>query len=146
MNLRKSLDKADKLLDQGWYSEAISEYGRILEQLFKELYRKYLPHLPYSSKEKAVNYEEEREKSTSKFTIGEWVGLFKCAHIFDFISQEKSGRSKGFIFFTTTMLNTMIDLRNISIHPTSRSEKYVIRKVARFAESRVRCIFYEPNE
>lgn len=143
---KKSLDKAEKLLRQRWYSEAIGEYGKVLEHLLRNLYRKYLPYLPYDHKEKAVNFEKDMQKSTHKFTIGEWVGLFQSARLLDFISQERIGKDEHFIFFTKSMMHTIKTIRNISTHPTSKSEHYITKDVALFVRSAIRCILYELGE
>ena len=137
------LDKAEKLLRQGFYSQSIFEYGRILEELFKQLYHEYLPRLSYLDKEKAAIYEKKKGKPVDKFTIGEWLGLFQYAHLFDFISQDKKGKGKGFIFFNPHILDLMKTLRNMAVHPESNEENYINKETALFMKSTIYCILYE---
>jgi len=137
------LDKAEKLLSQGFYPESISEYGRILEELFKQLYQEYLPRLPYLDKEKAIIYEKEKGKPIDKFTIGEWLGLFQHANLFNFISQDKKGKGKGLIFFNPHIINIIKTLRNMAVHPESDKENYVNRETALFMRSTIQCILHE---
>ena len=74
-----SLANAEKLLNMGMHSQAILEYGTIMERLLKALYTKYLPNLPIENKEKMVNYEKEIKAPINKFTLGQWIGLFQRA-------------------------------------------------------------------
>ena len=137
------LDKAEKLLRQGFYSQSIFEYGRILEELFKQLYHEYLPRLSYLDKEKAAIYEKKKGKPVDKFTIGEWLGLFQYAHLFDFISQDKKGKGKGFIFFNPCIIDLMKTLRNMAVHPESNKENYINKETALFMKSTIQCILNE---
>jgi len=137
------LDKAEKLLNQGFYLECISEYGRILEELFKQLYQEYLPRLPYLDKEKAIIYEKEKGKPIDKFTIGEWLGLFQHAHLFNFIYQDKKGKGGGFIFFNPHIINLIKTLRNMAVHSESDNENYINRETALFIKSTIQCILQE---
>jgi len=139
---KSHLSKADKLLDQGFYSEAIGEYGRVLEELFKQLYSEYLPQLSYKDKENAVIYEKKKEKQTYKFTIGEWLGLFQYARLFSFISLDKKGKEKAFIFFTPPIIDIIKTLRNMAIH-AGNDQDYINRETALFVKSAILCILHE---
>ena len=139
-----SRDDADRLITLGMYSQAIRECGTELEDLFKKLYQRYLPFLPYQEKAKAVDYEKLKQKSVEKFTIGEWLGLFKEASIFDYISQKKG--KEELIFFTPSIIDTINKLRNISTHAKEGSECYLNRGSAVFVSSTIACILNELNE
>jgi len=136
---------AKKLMSEGNYVQAIEEYGKVLELVFRELYRKYFPQLPYSDKEKAVNYEKKLGKSIEKFTIGEWIGLLREARLFDFIKNRK--RIKEPLFFTPGLVDMLNKLRVEAAHPRSDEEsalsRYDIRLLASFMGLGVECLLCE---
>lgn len=142
----KALINAERLLNLGMYSQAIKEYGSIIEQLLKQLYQKYFPNMPIRYKERILNYERETKTSVSKFTIGQWIGLFRNADLFRYIAQDKKGKSGSFIFFTPTTLDILNKLRNISTHPARNNENYVSEDSALFVKSTITCILRELKE
>lgn len=146
-----ALGDAEKSLNVGMYRQAIKEYGTVIEQLFRQLYREYLPNLSYSDKEKIINYERKIGSSINKFTIGQWLGLFREAHLFKAVFQDKKKRAKDkcFIFFTPTVIDIINTLRNKCTHPDDDvfyiEIDYDIKHVAYFVKSAVLCILLELN-
>lgn len=130
-----SLRNADRLLSLGMYGQAIKEYGLIIEQLLRQLYEKYLPSLPVQYKEKIVSYEKQSKASITKFTLGQWIGLFRSAGLFKYISQDKKVKGGLLVFFNPAILDAINDLRNKSTHSTKDG--------ALFMKSATRCIFKE---
>jgi len=132
-------------MNEGNYVQAIEEYGKVLELVFRELYKEYLPQLPYPDKEKAVNYEKKLGKSVEKFTIGEWIGLLRQARLFDFIKNRKG--IKISLFFTPSLIDMLNKLRVEATHPRPDEEtilsRYDIRLLASFMELGVKCLLYE---
>lgn len=142
----RSLDTAEKMVNQGMYGPAIKEYGSVIEQLLRQLYQKYFPNMPIQYKEKILNYERERKKSINKFTIGEWIGLFRHVGLFKYVEQDKKVKSEFFIFFTPAILDTLNNLRNKSTHLTSDKDCYINRESALFVKSTITCILRELKE
>lgn len=140
---RKSLDTADRLLNMGMYSQAIKEYGSIVERLLRQLYQEYFPNLPIKYKERILDYEREAKIPISKFTIGQWIGLFRYADLFRYIAQDRKGKGEPFIFFIPAILDALNKLRNISTHPTSSDEHYISQETALFVSSAMKCIIHE---
>ena len=137
------LSNADRLLNLGMYGQAIKEYGLIIEQFLRQLYEKYLPNLPIQYKEKIVSYEKHSKVPITKFTLGQWIGLFRRAGLFKYIPQDKKVKSGLFVFFNPAILDTINNLRNKSTHSTKDSKQYVTKDSALFTKSAVRCIFKE---
>lgn len=139
------LRMADKLLNEENYLPAIKEYGGALELIFKTLYRQHFPELPYSDKERAINYERKLGKSIDNFTMGEWIGLFREAHIFDFIKNSRNIDEPLFLSFG--LIDVLNKLRNLVTHPDEKKrkllERYNLRLVALFMKSGVECLLYE---
>jgi hypothetical protein len=141
-----SLANAEKLLNMGMHSQAILEYGTIMERLLKALYTKYLPNLPIENKEKMVNYEKEIKAPINKFTLGQWIGLFQRADLFRYIAQEKKAENKQLMFFVPAILNTLVELRNKSAHSAGEDTLYVNKDSALFVRSAIVCILHELKE
>jgi hypothetical protein len=126
------------------YLPAIEEYGKVIESLFKELYKEYFPQLPYADKEKVLNFEKGKDKSIDKFTIGEWIGLFREAHLFDFVKAKKR-LDKNAIFFGYGIVEALKELRNRVAHENEEHllDCYDKRALAYFMESAVLCMLQE---
>ena len=129
-------------MNEGLYSQAIEEYGKAIELLFKELYREYLPQLSYPEKESVINFEKNLKKPVSKFTIGEWIGLFREARLFNIIRNRKKIERRC-VFFTHAVIDAVNELRNRSTHPAEDLKNYEMKNVATFVESTVLCILQE---
>ena len=142
-NFDPVLSTARKLKNEGNYPQAIQEYGKSIELLFKELYREYLPQLSYTDKEKAINFEKKVDKSIDKFTIGQWLGLFREAHFFDIVMNKKKIEKDKCIFFTHTVIDAILKLRNRATHPEEYLDIYCKKHVAAFVESAVMCMLQE---
>ena len=125
--------------------QAIEEYGKVLELVFRELYKEYFPQLPYPNKEKAINYEKKLRKSVEKFTIGEWIGLLREARFFEFIKNRK--RIKEPLFFTPGFVDMLNKLRVEVTHPRPSEEsalsRYDIKLLASFVRFGVECLLCE---
>jgi hypothetical protein len=143
---KTSLYNADRLLNMGMYSQAMREYGTILERLLKQLYIKQLPDLPVEYKEKIVDYEKEVRTPIRKFTIGQWIGLFRKADLFRHIAKEMKKKDELFIFFIPAILDVVNKLRNVSTHPMRENEIYISKDSALFVKSAVTCILQELGE
>ena len=132
-------------MSEGNYMQAIEEYGKVLELVFRELYREYFPQLPYSDKEKAVDYEKKLGKSVEKFTIGEWIGLLRQARLFDFIKNRKGIKTS--LFFTPGLIDILNKLRVEATHPRPYEKivlsRYNIKLLASFMELGVKCLLCE---
>ena len=139
------LSMANKLMSEGNYIQAIEEYGKVLELVFRELYKEYFLQLPHSDREKALDYEKKLGKSVEKFTIGEWIGLLKQAHFFDFIKNRKG--IKISLFFTPSLIDILNKLRVEATHPKLDEEsvlgRYDIRSLASFMRLGVECLLCE---
>jgi len=142
----ESLGTANRLLDMRLYDQAIREYGSITERLLKQLYQNYFPNLPIQLKEKILNYERESKMATNKFTMGQWIGLFRSADLFRYIAQDKKGKGESFVFFVPSILNALNKLRNQSTHRTTDYENYINEYSAFFAKSAILCILRELGE
>lgn len=88
-NLNQILSQSRKLMNNAMYAEAIQGYGKVLELLFKELYTEFLPKLSHLGKQKAINLEKEQNVSVEKFTVGQWIGMFREANFFSIIREKK---------------------------------------------------------
>jgi len=147
VDILSSLDElvftAKKLMNEGNYLQAVREYGSILEVILRRLYREYFPQLPYTDKEKAINFEKRQGKSAEGFTIGEWIGLFREARLLDFIVERKNIKKP--LFFTFSLLDIFNKLRNRATHPDEADElkKYDMRVVASFMASGIECLLHE---
>jgi hypothetical protein len=115
--LDELLFTAQKLLNEGNYSQAIEEYGKVMELMFMELYREYFPQLAYSEKEKVLNSEKSIGKAPEKFTLGEWVRLFRQTRFSDFIKARK-GITSDSLFFSHGIIDVLVDIRNRATHPS----------------------------
>jgi len=109
-----------------------------------ELCREYFPQLAYSEKEKVLNYEKSIGKAPEKFTLGEWVGLFRQTRFSDFIKNKK-GITRDSLFFSYGIIDALVDIRNRVTHPgedrsLDRCDK---RIVASFMESAILCVLQE---
>lgn len=144
--LAKSLGNADRLLNLGMYDQAIREYGSIIERLLKKLYQNYFPNLPIQCKEKILNYERASKMPINKFTIGQWIGLFRSAGLFGYIAQDKKGKGESFVFFIPSILDTLNKLRNKSTHSTTDYEHYINKNSAFFVKATMMCILHELGE
>jgi hypothetical protein len=142
--LEELLFTAQKLFNEGNYSQAIEEYGKVMELIFMELYREYFPQLAYSEKEKVLNYEKSIGKAPEKFTLGEWVGLFRQTRFSDFIKNKK-GITGDSLFFSYGIIDALVNIRNRVTHPgEDRSlDRYDKRNVASFMESAILCVLQE---
>ena len=129
-------------MEEGLYSQAVEEYGKAIELLFKELYTEYLPQLSYPEKESVINFEKNLKKSVSKFTIGEWIGLFREASLFSIIRNRKRIERRC-VFFTLAVIDAVNELRNRSTHPSEGLKDYDMANVATFVESAVLCMLQE---
>jgi hypothetical protein len=109
--LDELLFTAQKLFNEGNYSQAVEEYGKVMELIFMELCREYFPQLAYSEKEKVLNYEKSIGKAPEKFTLGEWVGLFRQTRFSDFIKNKK-GITRDSLFFSYGIIDALVDIRN----------------------------------
>ena len=134
---------ARKLKNEGHYPQAIQEYGKSIELLFKELYREYLPQLSYTDKEKAINFEKKIGDPIDKFTIGQWLGLFREAHFFDVVRKKKKIEKEKCVFFTHAIMNAILKLRNRATHPEDDLDIYCKKDVVIFVESAVICMLQE---
>jgi len=134
--LEITLGNARKLVNESMFSQAVEEYGKVVEWLFKKLYREYLPQLSYSEKQKVIDFEKHLQKSVDKFTIGEWTGLFRESHLFNIIENDKR-EERGFVFFTQDVITAVNELRNRCTHPSEDSRGYEEKHVASFVESAV---------
>jgi len=91
-NLNQILSQSRKLMNNAMYAEAIQGYGKVLELLFKELYTEFLPKLSHLGKQKAINLEKEQNVSVEKFTVGQWIGMFREANLFSIIREKREVR------------------------------------------------------
>ena len=136
---------AKKLMGEGNHVQAIEEYGKVLELVFRELYKEYFPQLPYTDLDKAVNYVKKLGKSVEKFTIGEWIGLFRQSRLFDFIKSRK--KIKEPLFFTPGFVDMLNKLRVEATHPRTDEEsalsRYDIKLLASFVGLGVECLLCE---
>lgn len=126
------------------YLQAIEEYGKVIESLFRGLYKEYFSQLPYVDKERVINIEKRHGETTDKFTIGQWIGLFREAHLFDFVKVKKR-LDRNAIFFGYGIIDAVTELRNRAIHPNEERslDCYDKRAVAYFMESAVLCMLQE---
>jgi len=135
------LDDAEKLLDAKLYKQAIKDYGSILEEHLRMLYERYFHKLPVQKQENILNYVKSSKTTIDRFTLGVWIGLFQCADLFRYIAQDK-GR-KEFVFFTSTFMNTLNELRNMSVHRKPYSKFYMNENSALFMKWVIKCILEE---
>jgi len=144
-SLNDLLFMAKKLMGEGNHVQAIEEYGKVLELVFRELYKEYFPQLPYTDLDKAVDYVKKLGKSVEKFTIGEWIGLFRQGHLFDFIKSRK--KIKEPLFFTPGFVDMLNKLRVEATHPRPGEEsalsRYDIKLLASFVGLGVECLLCE---
>lgn len=145
-NFSKSLSNADRLSNLGMYDQAIREYGSVIERLLKKLYQNYFPNLPIQCKEKILNYERQSKMPINKFTIGQWIGLFRSADLFRHIAHDRKGKGESFVFFVPSILDNLNKLRNKSTHSTPDIEHYINKDSAFFAKSAIICILRELGE
>ncbi len=146
LEIAKSLANADRLVTLGMHGQAIREYGTIMERLLKNLYQNYFPNLPIRCKEKILDYERASRMPINRFTIGQWIGLFRSAGLFSYIAQDRKGKGGSLVFFIPSLLDTLNKLRNKSTHSTTDYDHYINKNTTAFAKATITCILHELQE
>ncbi len=141
VDISKPVGTVEMLLNMGEYILAIREFGLELENLLSTLHRNYFYRLPIECQEKIISYKKDVKKSTDRFTLGEWIGLFREAGMFKYIAEDKG--KKDFIFFTSSLLDTLNKLRNRATHKKKDENEYLNRETAFFAKWAMKCIIHE---
>jgi hypothetical protein len=112
--------------------------------VFEELYNEYFPKLSNKEAEDVVNYRKQVGKTTDKFTIGEWIGLFKVVNLFSIVENHlKNPAESDFVFFTNEMTTQMKELRNRNTHSEKDLVCYSEQHLALYLESAIICMLQE---
>jgi len=144
VRILERIKEAQKLREEKHYQSSIDEYGKILQAMFEELYKECFPWLSEADAEKILSYRKESKKQIDKFTIGEWIGLFRAAKLFDAIEKtKKRPDEKSFVFFTSDVVAAINELRNRSTHSDNDLRQYSPQQIASFVESAVICMLQE---
>jgi hypothetical protein len=142
--LADRIKETRKLRDEKHYRSVIDECGKILQTIFEELYNAYFPKLYDEEVEKVLNFRKQTGKTTDKFTIGEWIGLFKVVNLFGTIQNHlKKTEEKEFIFFTFEMTTQLKELRNRNTHSDKDLVCYSEQQLASYLESATVCMLQE---
>ena len=144
MLLADRVKEARKLREEGHYRNVIDECGKILQEIFEDLYKEYLPRLSDPEVEKVLNYRKQVGKSTDKFMIGEWIGLFQVADLFNTIERNlRKPDEKDFVFFTLGTANQLKEIRNRNTHSEKDLICYNEQYLALYLESALLCMLQE---
>jgi len=142
--LANKIKEAKKLHDGKHFTSSIDEYGKILEAIFEELYKEYFPYLTDEVTEKVVEYRRKTGKKIDRFTIGEWIGLFRVANLFGVIECHRKKPDQGnFVFFTTNVAAAVNEIRNRNVHSEKDLNCYNEEQVAMFTEASILCMLKE---
>jgi hypothetical protein len=144
LDIATKVREARKLRDEKHYSSAVDVYGKVLEGLFEVLYKEYFPNLTDAETEKVLDYRKKTGKQIDRFTIGEWIGLFRVSNLYDIIEKSKKKPDEGaFVFFTLEIVGKVNELRNRNTHAEKDLICYDQQHVASFIESCILCMLQE---
>jgi hypothetical protein len=118
-----SILKAEKLMDDGYFSEAIKEAGYALEILMKEVYRKILDNLTTDELQRMCEVQKKigENRPVEQYMLGELIGLFSQSNLFSKISKHLVKRD--LTFFTPNELNKINKLRVDCTHHGYKASK-----------------------
>jgi Tfp pilus assembly protein PilF len=125
----ESIKRMQKFMRIGEFPSAIREVGLILEVLFKSLYPKLVMQIPAKRKEEILKIEKEigQDRTVKSFTLGQLIGLFTRAQLFDDVSRINKKKLQD---FTPENLYRINDLRNRCTHegykPTAEEANFHI--------------------
>lgn len=131
-NFDESIKRIQKFMKIGEFPSAIREAGLILEVLLRGIYTKLIMEIPPKRKEEILKIEKEigQDKTVKSFNLGQSIGLFTKAELFDDLSRIYK---KKFQDLTHENLYRINDLRNRCTHegykPTANEANFIISLV-----------------
>lgn len=115
MNLRPRIEDLQRLVESGYYKQAVMEAGSLLETLLKQLYADTVARLPPAEQNK-VSAEAEKigkGKRVPDFTLGQVAGLFRETRFFD---RAEKALGRRLARLDAADYNFLIELRNQAAH------------------------------
>jgi hypothetical protein len=128
-NFDESIRRIQKFMKIGEFPSAIREVGLTLEVLLRGIYTKLIMEIPPKRKEEVLKIEKEigQDKTVKSFNLGQSIGLFTKAELFDDLSRIYK---KKFQDLTHENLYRINDLRNRCTHegykPTADEANFII--------------------
>lgn len=115
MNYSQTLKKAQNLLDQGHYAQAVQVAGSALENLLVELYHDLLRRVPPKRQKELVEALEHvgGGQPLHQLTLGQKIGAFRVsgAH-----KDLEKALGVSLTYFSTQNLEPLRQLRNRVVH------------------------------
>jgi hypothetical protein len=115
MDFAQKMQETERLVANGHYAQAVIAAGSLLEALLAALYSDALPRLAPPEQKDVLEKAEAigRGKPVTDFTLGQRVGLFRDARLFD-KAQAALGRELPHL--RSASFNLLVDLRNRATH------------------------------
>ena len=109
------LNGVDRLVADGHHKQALQEAGGVLEDLLRELYRRTVARLTPGTQQDVAERAEKigKNKPVGDFTLGQIVGLFREAQLFE---QAERALSRKLVHLPSANFNAFVDLRNRATH------------------------------
>jgi len=133
----KRLAELDRLVADNHHKQALQEAGSILEDLLKELYRRSLEKMPPADqKELATKLEQiGKGKPLSELTLGQLVGLFREAKLFE---RAEQALSRKLPHISSANYSNFVELRNRAVHKggtvSSKEARFFSAQLSLFAD------------
>ena len=111
----KQVGDVERLVAGGHHKQALQEAGSVLEALLKDLYRRTIDNVA-PNQQKQISDKLEivgKGKSVGELTLGQIVGLFREANLFEYAERAVGKKLRH---LSTTNFNTLVDIRNRSVH------------------------------
>jgi len=132
MNYSQTLTKAQTLLAQKHYAQAVQTAASILENLLVELYNALLGQSPPARQKQLIEAQEQvgGGQPLHKLTLGKLVGVYKAGH-----AHEDLPKTLGLklTFLNLNALDPLVDIRNRAVHqgrdPDPAEAAYVVTQV-----------------
>jgi hypothetical protein len=125
------------LVRDGHHKQALQEAGSVLEELLRNLYRRTTDRVAPAEQKKISDKLEQigKGKSVGDLTLGQIVGLFREANLFDY-AQKALGKKLPHL--STANFNAFIDLRNRAVHKgdevSPKEAQYVAAQLSLFID------------
>ena len=118
--LQRKFSEAETFFDQGYYAQAVSACGQVLENLLRYLYHKVMGALSPHEAQKVLETLQQigKGKKVDELTLGQLDGLFRQADLPRKLERVLGRRIKGL-----ENLRTFIDLRNYATHRGAQVER-----------------------
>jgi len=132
MNYVQTLTKAQTLLAQKHYAQAVQTAASTLENLLVELYNQLLGQSPPARQKELVEAQEQvgGGQPLHKLTLGKLVSAYRAGHAYQDL-QKTLGLKLTFL--SVSALDPLVDIRNRAVHeghePDPAEAAYVVNQV-----------------